>query len=134
MIFGVILIFLALMALNSDEPAAQTDNGRMGIAFAAILGMLIIVSNAVAISKDANAAKNPPLPPPPPPMEQASARPYAPVEPSPKCPSCGKEISSDFVACPYCGTAIKRKCPSCSKMLSSEYVACPYCGVRVGKA
>jgi len=24
----------------------------------------------------------------------------------PRCPSCGKEIAADFVACPYCGTKI----------------------------
>ncbi|HJX04212.1 MAG TPA: zinc ribbon domain-containing protein [Thermoplasmata archaeon] len=132
MIFGLILIALAIGAATSDEPAAQTDNGKMGILFAAILGILLIASNAVAISKDVNARKNP-LPPPPP-AAPVMVQTQTVTSTETMCPSCGKGISTEFVACPFCGTSIKHKCPNCGKMLSSEYVACPYCGIRVGSS
>lgn len=33
----------------------------------------------------------------------------------PVCPSCHKEIVSDFSTCPYCGYKLRPGCPSCSK-------------------
>jgi hypothetical protein len=53
----------------------------------------------------------------------------SPPSPSPtRCSRCGKEVSEDCVACPYCGLALGVKCPSCGKDLKPEFIVCPFCG------
>jgi len=43
------------------------------------------------------------------------------------CPSCGKVIHLDFIACPYCKYDGQSSCPSCQRRLQDEWVVCPYC-------
>lgn len=44
------------------------------------------------------------------------------------CPSCRRKIEQDFIACPYCRTALRMPCDECGKPLLSSWVLCPYCG------
>ena len=50
------------------------------------------------------------------------------------CPACRRRIESDFLACPYCRTALRLSCQSCGKALSLGWVVCPYCGADRGPA
>jgi hypothetical protein len=43
------------------------------------------------------------------------------------CPSCRRRIEDDFVACPFCRTALRSPCEACGKALASTWVLCPYC-------
>ena len=43
------------------------------------------------------------------------------------CPSCRRKIDDDFIACPYCRTALRTPCENCSKALATTWVLCPYC-------
>ena len=47
---------------------------------------------------------------------------------TPRCPSCQKNISDDYAACPHCGTVLRALCGGCSKPLSPGWTTCPYCG------
>lgn len=65
------------------------------------------------------------------------------------CSNCGKELGSDMVVCPYCGTKIEdapskamvsekaeldeKSCPYCGKRIPRIAVACPYCGKKINK-
>lgn len=44
------------------------------------------------------------------------------------CQSCGKNILSDYIMCPYCGTGLKRSCSNCGKELQPGWKMCPFCG------
>jgi RNA polymerase subunit RPABC4/transcription elongation factor Spt4 len=44
------------------------------------------------------------------------------------CPRCRRKIDQDFVACPYCRTALRTPCESCGRPMASSWVLCPYCG------
>lgn len=46
---------------------------------------------------------------------------------SSRCPTCGKEIGSDFVVCPYCRKKLKKSCIQCEKPLNLDWKVCPYC-------
>ncbi len=48
------------------------------------------------------------------------------------CPSCGKDIDSDFVLCPYCRTQFSRRCRGCQRSLRLGWSVCPYCAEEVG--
>ena len=48
------------------------------------------------------------------------------------CPSCGKDIESDFVLCPYCRTQFARRCAGCLRSLRLGWAICPYCAEEVG--
>lgn len=48
------------------------------------------------------------------------------------CLSCGKEIESDFVVCPYCRTQFARRCQNCQRSLHLGWPLCPYCAAEVG--
>jgi len=129
-VFGVIMIILGIGAYFSGEESSTTSQGRMAIGIVIILGLGLILSgmNArdKANKKEMQAAQttqsvqtvSEPLPPPPPPDVPASM----------KCSACGRDVQADFVACPFCGKALKAKCPSCGKQVQPEFVACPYCG------
>lgn len=52
---------------------------------------------------------------------------------SERCPSCGHNIQSDWILCPYCHTKIKKKCVSCGKALELPWNLCPYCGEQQQK-
>jgi len=43
------------------------------------------------------------------------------------CPACGRDISPDFVACPYCRHALRRSCPKCRSPIEQGWRACPRC-------
>lgn len=43
------------------------------------------------------------------------------------CPACGRDISPDFLACPYCGHALRRSCPKCGSPIEQGWRACPRC-------
>ena len=44
------------------------------------------------------------------------------------CKKCGRDISTDFSVCPFCGYALKFECPECGKMVDRKFKLCPYCG------
>lgn len=46
------------------------------------------------------------------------------------CPRCRRKVDQDFIACPYCRTALRTPCDSCAKPLSSTWVLCPYCSAE----
>lgn len=46
------------------------------------------------------------------------------------CPSCRRQIEQDFVACPYCRTALRTACESCGRAIASTWVLCAYCGAE----
>ena len=47
------------------------------------------------------------------------------------CPSCGKQIQSDFSLCPYCGFELPTQCPKCGKAVKKDFAICPYCGAKL---
>lgn len=125
-VFGLILIFFGIGAYFSDEAASQTSEGRIAIGFAIILGLLAILGAVSGQEKKPETAP------------QASSTTVAkttaqtvPASKGPFCTSCGKQVESDFVSCPYCGNPLKKKCPSCGKQILPDYVVCPFCGVSV---
>ncbi|RJQ31447.1 MAG: zinc ribbon domain-containing protein [Actinobacteria bacterium] len=48
-----------------------------------------------------------------------------------ECPSCKKEVSNDFLLCPYCRKNLKNACAKCSKALDLKWEICPYCKTAV---
>jgi RNA polymerase subunit RPABC4/transcription elongation factor Spt4 len=50
------------------------------------------------------------------------------------CPSCGREIETDFIVCPYCRTQFARRCHACDRVLRLGWAVCPYCAEEVGHA
>ncbi len=48
------------------------------------------------------------------------------------CPKCGRHVSEDMVACPYCATNLDRgHCQNCGKALEEDWNVCPYCRTAV---
>ncbi|GLY28521.1 hypothetical protein Kisp02_18860 [Kineosporia sp. NBRC 101731] len=48
------------------------------------------------------------------------------------CPKCGKHVSEDMVACPYCATNLDRgHCQNCGRALEEDWRVCPYCRTAV---
>ena len=43
------------------------------------------------------------------------------------CPACGRDISPDFLACPYCRHALRGGCPKCGSPIEQGWRACPRC-------
>jgi len=43
------------------------------------------------------------------------------------CPACGRNISPDFLACPYCQHVLHRSCPKCQGPIEQGWRACPRC-------
>ncbi len=43
------------------------------------------------------------------------------------CPTCGRYLHLDFLACPHCGTPAAHHCAGCGKPLQPEWKVCPYC-------
>ena len=52
---------------------------------------------------------------------------------SDRCPSCGHNIQSDWILCPYCHTKVKKKCVHCGQNLELPWNLCPYCGEQQQK-
>jgi len=49
----------------------------------------------------------------------------------PLCPSCSREIASDFSICPYCGYKLMPNCPSCGREVRPDFILCPSCGTKL---
>jgi len=49
----------------------------------------------------------------------------------PLCPSCSREIASDFSICPYCGYKLRPSCPSCGREVKPDFTLCPSCGTKL---
>jgi len=48
------------------------------------------------------------------------------------CGECGKEISSEYVYCPFCGKENRKvACESCGMSVSSRSAFCPHCGSKI---
>lgn len=43
------------------------------------------------------------------------------------CADCGRNVATNFVACPYCRATLQSPCNSCEQMLRTSYTICPYC-------
>jgi len=44
------------------------------------------------------------------------------------CPRCGKHVTDDMVACPYCAANLDRgHCQSCGRSVEGDWHVCPYC-------
>jgi RNA polymerase subunit RPABC4/transcription elongation factor Spt4 len=48
------------------------------------------------------------------------------------CPTCGRDIETEFVICPYCRTQFSRRCGVCERTLRLGWSVCPYCATEVG--
>jgi type IV pilus assembly protein PilB len=44
------------------------------------------------------------------------------------CPKCARIVQYDFLACPYCETALSRICQGCRRPSQLDWKLCPYCG------
>ena len=152
-VFGFIMVLMAIGAYFSGEEAAQGD-GRIGIGIIVLLGLAAIVGGFNARGKAmATVQQAPPAtqttqfqqatqfpqatqfsqpaqypqtmePPPPPPDAVATGF----------CPYCGRGIQADFVVCPFCGKSTKSVCPKCGKQVQKDFMACPYCGTALKNA
>lgn len=49
------------------------------------------------------------------------------AKPGCACPACQRDISPDFVACPYCGQLLRLSCPKCKSPVEQGWRACPHC-------
>ena len=48
-----------------------------------------------------------------------------------KCAKCGKEVSSEWALCPFCGESLKKTCPKCGKEIDPAWALCPFCGEKL---
>lgn len=46
------------------------------------------------------------------------------------CWNCGEVIPQHSIFCPFCSTKLVVACPSCGKNYSARYPACPHCGIN----
>jgi RNA polymerase subunit RPABC4/transcription elongation factor Spt4 len=44
------------------------------------------------------------------------------------CPYCGSAIHPDFLKCPNCGALLKKKCNNCGNLVDVRAYYCPFCG------
>ncbi len=44
------------------------------------------------------------------------------------CKKCGRNVSADFLLCPFCRYPIKIECPECGRKIDNKFQLCPYCG------
>lgn len=113
-LLGATLMFFAVGAYLSNEPASKTDQGRIMVIVAFVFGFLMVISNLSTASKPSKAVNLPPV--------------------QPVCPTCKKPIQADYQVCPYCATTLHRHCPSCHKEVGSDFKLCPYCGSNLPDA
>ncbi len=48
------------------------------------------------------------------------------------CPSCKRYVTGEFIICPFCRTQLKESCGKCGRPLSFNWAACPYCTTTRG--
>jgi DNA-directed RNA polymerase subunit RPC12/RpoP len=116
-VLGCALVFLAVGAYFSDEPASKTDSGKIAMLFAALMGASIIIGNLSANPKATTKL----------PIEKSESI----TNQALLCTACGKQISSDYRVCPYCSHQLKRKCSSCGRDVEGDFVVCPYCATSL---
>jgi RNA polymerase subunit RPABC4/transcription elongation factor Spt4 len=47
-----------------------------------------------------------------------------------ECDSCGRQVKSEYTACPHCGNDLRPRigrCPSCKRLVDRDWAFCPYC-------
>ncbi len=115
-IFGLILMLVAIGAYYSGEASTRTEQGQISIALALLIGIMVIFGSLSSKKKDQKAEQQP----------VAVAQQLAPGVTG-KCPSCGRDVASEYLVCPYCGKVLRKKCPACGKEVSPDFVMCPYC-------
>jgi hypothetical protein len=118
-LFGLALIIVASIAMLSGGPGTQTGPGILSVAVGFVFGVIMLASAALKTSKRRAAARSGSV-------GTGSV--------ASKCPRCGKDISGEFVVCPYCGLALKARCPSCGKPLKEDFAVCPSCGQNLKEA
>jgi hypothetical protein len=52
----------------------------------------------------------------------------------PECPRCKRQVSDDYLMCPYCRTELRIPCTQCSKPIALTWAACAYCGEPARRA
>jgi predicted amidophosphoribosyltransferase len=114
-ILGAALIYFSVGAYFSNEPASQTDTGRIMIFVAGAFGILMVISNL--------------FPTKTPQVKQVVTQTSTPIEIT--CPACNQPIEKTFQHCPHCGVNLHPVCPSCGKNVSSEFKVCPYCATKL---
>jgi len=137
-VFGLVLIFVAIGAYFSGEAASQESEGRMAIGLVIIFGLATIAGGLNTIAKEKekeeararSAQQTAQMRQPQPPTEQLPPPPPD-LVPTAVCPSCGRHVQADFVVCPYCGKPTRASCPKCGKQVEKDFVACPYCGMSL---
>lgn len=43
------------------------------------------------------------------------------------CSRCGQVVSSEYMACPYCGQMLRKACAGCGTPVQSDWKVCPRC-------
>jgi RNA polymerase subunit RPABC4/transcription elongation factor Spt4 len=150
MIFGIIMMVVAIMAFFSGEPASQTQTGCCGIAVVFLLGIGMFVENIIEGAKDKNQTNIQSATSPMPatvqtiqPSQntsqntqiQAGAIPSSQLQTQIQttqsqitiCPRCRRTVSADYMICPYCGYTLKPTCPNCGKSVQADFAFCPFC-------
>ena len=89
-ILGASLMFFAVGAYFSNEPASKTDNGRIMIVVALMFGFMTFLNSVFPKQKESN--------------KQINSQPN-----TSKCPKCGKEVKQEFNVCPYCGESLNQQ-------------------------
>lgn len=110
-ILGGSMMFFAIGAYFSNEPSANTQNGRIAIVFSLVMGFLLFINNV---------------------FPNKSNDVHKPTKTNfPKCPSCSRKIEETFKVCPFCQYQLKPTCPFCGKDIKSDYLVCPYCNTNL---
>jgi type IV pilus assembly protein PilB len=43
------------------------------------------------------------------------------------CPECSRQISKEFLSCPFCGYTLTHICSNCNEKIDGSWSTCPYC-------
>lgn len=121
-ILGAALIYFAVGAYFSNEPAAQTDTGRIMIFVAGAFGILTFLSNLFPTKTKSTGMPQVPTP-------AASSIPADSKQNT--CYACKQPVEPSFQHCPHCGVRLHLQCPSCGKKVSPEFNVCPYCATNL---
>lgn len=89
-LLGASLMFFAVGAYFSNEPASKTDNGRIMIVVALMFGFITFLNSVF-------------------PKQKANDKQISPQPMILKCPKCGKEVKQEFNVCPFCGEPLKNE-------------------------
>jgi|GEM_PF-5836770 len=139
-IFGIIMMFVAVMAFFSGEEASRTETGCCFIGGVFMVGLVTVIENLIKGMQDKSTTENTQtnVSPstsvgtiPPQNIQPIQAVPSPSIQNLPSksavCPRCKKSVSEDYMICPYCGFVLKPKCPNCGKSVQADYAFCPFC-------